>query len=83
MADQELWAVHVIGPDDVYAAASYEEALTRAQKINEWVVGRTDRHPYAPHMWAIPKLWREAVSSGTSEAHAAALERQRREERSR
>jgi len=72
--DMYLWAVHVIGPDDIYAARTYEAALMEAHNVNTWVVSRTDRHPYDPHIWAVPVRWQDVVSDPSPEAHARDLE---------
>jgi hypothetical protein len=79
--DTDLWAVHIIGSDDVLAARTYEAALMEAHNLNTWVVSRRDRHPYDPHIWAVPRRWADVVSDASPEAHARALEarRQRRE----
>ena len=34
---KELWCVHIIGPDDLYAAPSKEEAEERVAAQNDWI----------------------------------------------
>jgi hypothetical protein len=44
-ANLMLWCVHVLGPDDVHAAPSYEEADARAREFNMLAhVGGTSEH---------------------------------------
>lgn len=39
-ADLTLWCVHVLGPDDVYAAPSHDAAVVHARWLNQAVHGR-------------------------------------------
>lgn len=55
MADIIEWTVHVSGPDEVYPAADYADAVRQAHEINAEIVAhlphRTEYHPFA---WATP-----------------------------
>lgn len=42
---QELWCVHVPGPDDVYAAVSRDAAEEHADALNVAMARFNDRHP--------------------------------------
>lgn len=35
----DLWAVHIIGPDDMIAAPSFEEAEAAAERFNKSALG--------------------------------------------
>lgn len=61
-----LWAVHVIGPDDMFPARNYLEALQKAEAINEGTIDVMEDTGVASV--AVPALW-----PGTAEEHAAAL----------
>lgn len=39
-ADLALWCVHVLGPDDVYAAPCHDAAVVRAREMNKSLHGR-------------------------------------------
>lgn len=39
----DLWAIHVVGPDDVIAAPSFEEAEDAAKRFNQIVRGEMRR----------------------------------------
>lgn len=41
-ADLVLWCVHVLGPDDLYAAPSHEAAAVHARELNNALHGRPD-----------------------------------------
>lgn len=55
-----LWCCHVRGPDDLYAAESYEAALKHADDLNDALkkhnAGR-EPHPYDPIISAVPAPW--------------------------
>ncbi len=54
----ELFAVSIIGPDDLVAAASYADAVKIAHAFNSWWVGRLDKlRDLDPHLWAVPITW--------------------------
>jgi hypothetical protein len=68
----ELWCVHVMGPDDLYATASRSEARNRAHEMNAFFNKIITDHEYEPNMWAVPALWPYDAASHTED-----LERQR------
>lgn len=39
-ANLTLWCVHVLGPDDVYAAPSHDAAVIHAHELNKALHGR-------------------------------------------
>ena len=39
-ADLTLWCVHVLGPDDIYAAPCHGAAVVHARELNKAVIGR-------------------------------------------
>jgi hypothetical protein len=51
----ELWCLHVIGPDDLYAAPSKEEAERAASELNAWAEKIFGGSPIRPRCEAI--LW--------------------------
>lgn len=67
----ELWAVNIQGPDDVFAAASRAEAVNLAAKFNAWWIANfaaKGLDPNDPTLWAAPTLWRY-----DAELHAGSL----------
>lgn len=67
-----LWALHVEGPDDLYAAPSQEAAEKRAVEFNAWWTARRaageTRSEFAPTVNAVAVPW-----PYTPEAHAEDL----------
>lgn len=68
----QLWGVHVIGPDDIYPARSWSDAVTMADDINRYALARNEGHKlgdveYVTYI-AYPELW-----YGTAESHAEYL----------
>lgn len=62
-----LWAVHIVGPDDLVPVASYEDALALACAFNDWWRDRIAKNPLTdmdPRMWASPVEY-----SGDTEEH--------------
>lgn len=54
----EVWTVHVSGPDEIYPADDYADAVRKANEMNVWyekesVPNRTEYHPWC---WATPCL---------------------------
>ena len=45
-----LWAVHVLGPDDVIAAADKAEAEKHAKGINDWFERWSQRPGFDPEL---------------------------------
>jgi hypothetical protein len=39
-ADLTQWCVHVLGPDDIYAAPSHDAAVIKARELNKTLHGR-------------------------------------------
>ena len=70
-----LWCCHVRGPDDLYAAESYEAALKQADDLNDALkkhnAGR-EPHPYDPIISAVPAPW-----PWDAESHAEDLRKAR------
>lgn len=67
----DLWAVTIQGPDDIFAAASREEAITLAHRFNTWWIdtfASKGLHPFEPTLWAAPTVW-----NISPETHAASL----------
>ena len=44
-----LWAIHIPGPDDIYAAPSQDAAKHMAEKHNAAMRGYFERHPEKAH----------------------------------
>lgn len=68
MNDTKLWALHILGPDDVYAAPSEEEATACAKQINDLLSARVNQNTNYPPIDALVILW-----PFSAEAHAADL----------
>lgn len=68
--DKVLWCCHVLGPDDLHAAPSYEAALAHATALNAAIDGRVAEHPELADVLckAVPALW-----PWSPEGHASAL----------
>lgn len=67
----ELWAVHVEGPDDLFAVASRKDAEAQAEEINVWreaFAKRLGDVQPDPNWHAVVVPW-----AGTAEDHARAL----------
>jgi hypothetical protein len=65
-----LWCCHVIGPDDLYAAKSFEAAKAHADALNAALDRNTELHPELSDILcrAVPALW-----PWSPEAHAEGL----------
>jgi hypothetical protein len=65
-----LWAVHSIGPNEIWAMPDYDTAVK-----NAWALSRDPRlerdHPYKPEVFVVPILW-----PGTADEHADNLAKQ-------
>jgi len=66
VGDGFLWAVHVIGPDDLHPAVSYIEAVTAAREHNAFFVPLMEETGVAAI--AVPTVW-----TGSAEDHARQL----------
>lgn len=69
--DKNLWAVNIIGPDDLIPVASYIDAARVSNTFNAWwqqQVTVRGLHKYDPHLWARP-----VVYVGDAESHAASV----------
>lgn len=76
--EKELWCVHIIGPDDLYAAPSKEEAEERVAAQNEWINSDPKMRdygikaellpwPYTPESHADSLThWRELFNEGSN-----------------
>lgn len=67
-----LYCVHVLGPDDIYAVASRDDAFRISQEMQAYfdeAFVRTDDKD-AVLMEALPSLW-----AGSAEQHAAEINR--------
>ena len=65
----DLWAVHVVGPDDLLAAPSHEAAASLAKRLRDYF----DTWPvdeYRPKLQAITVVWPHS-----REQHAAEVAR--------
>lgn len=62
-----LWCVHVRGPDDLQAVASYADAVRLSDGLNWWwqALPLTEHDPIIS---AVPMVW-----DGTPEQHATSL----------
>lgn len=69
--DRTLWCVNVIGPDDLYAAASLKHARECAHSLNQLIGERGHDDELEPNVWAVPAIW-----PWTPEDHAAGLLKQ-------
>lgn len=68
----ELWCVHVIGPDDVFAMPSLAMALKAAHRFNEaWLKRQDTTDPNYVLIWANVTQWMH-----DDEGHAADLQRE-------
>lgn len=67
---KELWAAHVIGPDEYHAFPSREAAEDWALKMNALLVEKNRKDPseFWPICWAVPAIW-----PWDAESHAEAL----------
>jgi hypothetical protein len=69
----DLWAVHVVGPDDLLAAPDHDQARSLAKRLRDyfatWPVDE-----YRPHMNAIVVVWPHSA-----DAHAKEVARLRSE----
>lgn len=77
--DSQLWAVHVLGPDDIHAAATHADALALCDELNALGLqnnaGKTPGDQrYVIHI-AYPTPW-----PYSAEAHAESLALQRKDE---
>jgi hypothetical protein len=54
----QLWYVHVLGPDDIEGPFStMEHALQHAARINSWLTEREDPiTEFTPMLWAVPTV---------------------------
>jgi hypothetical protein len=67
--DNEKWGVHLVGPDNIYAAKTFDEAVNQAAEFNKTMVifaNRRDCSELAPLCWAKVELWKD-ISSGPHE----------------
>ena len=77
--EKELWCVHIIGPDDLYAAPSKAEAEERVAAQNDWINNDPKLRdsgiqaevllwPYTPasHAENITQHWRELFVEGSN-----------------
>lgn len=55
-AEPPLWGVYVRGMDEWHAAASWSDAMKRANGLNAAIASREPREN-DPHVWSIPDLW--------------------------
>lgn len=70
--DDVKWCVHVLGPDEVFAANTFKEAVDRANEINQlWarddIQAKMDE--YCPRVWANVSLWRDAMGCDNDDRH--------------
>lgn len=71
-AERALWAMHILGPDDVIPMPSYAEALRQCDALNRSVWSR-EGAPDDVLAFAIPAVW-----AWTKDEHAEALARHKR-----
>lgn len=76
-ANRVLWCVHVIGPDDVYAAPSHAAAVEQAGKLNQALWSRPNV-PDDVTCFAFADTW-----PWSAEQHAEDMKRQAAEEATR
>jgi hypothetical protein len=70
----DLWAVHIEGPDDIIPAKNREDAEATARHLNEWY----DKEPkteFSPHINAVVVPW-----IGSAAHHAEILRREHTDE---
>lgn len=68
-----LWCVHVLGPDDLIAKASYDEAEKHATELRDFMYGPAMPFgEFAPMCLPIVAMWPYSV-----DAHAKALAEER------
>ena len=77
-ANLVLWCVHVLGPDDVYAAASHADAVAEAAKLNDALWSR-DNSPDDVLCFAFADMWpwsddRHAADLASRALHTKAAE---------
>ncbi|EJN06446.1 hypothetical protein [Herbaspirillum sp. YR522] len=61
---EKLWAVHILGPDDVYAAPTMTDAYEEAARFQRFWAAR-QKSEYSPTIVAVVTEW-----NGTPEQHA-------------
>ena len=69
-SDDTLCMIHLLGPDDIYAAPSLSAAYEQAAKWQQAFDARTDKHELDPTFRAVVTEW-----EGTPEGHAENLEK--------
>lgn len=62
------WCVHVMGPDEIFAANDFKEAADRANEINQlwdrdYIQAKMDE--YCPRVWAVVELWISPATGNT------------------
>lgn len=72
-ANAPLFAVHVIGPDDIWPMPDLETARQSAKKLNDWHFNRADKSPDDPSLYAVVTVYpHDADSHASGLANAAA-----------
>lgn len=72
-ANAPLFAVHVIGPDDIWPMPDLETARQSAKKLNDWHFNRADKRPDDPSLYAVVTVYpHDADSHASGLANAAA-----------
>lgn len=72
--ERRLWAINILGPDDLFAVPDRESAIHNANRFNTWweetfrAQRLDDPREYGPICWAVPITW-----SGSAESHASNL----------
>lgn len=71
-ATKQLWAMHVQGPDDVWAAPSKERAVAAAKRLNDFWAEKiaTKNDPDFPMINAMVVPW-----NSSPESHAEAVKK--------
>lgn len=58
---EQVWCVHVVGPDEILPAVDRHDAMHKAHELNaDYVAHIPHENPelseFYPHIWAIPTL---------------------------
>jgi hypothetical protein len=64
--DEQKWGVLIIGPDDIFAAKSFEEAAEKASEINKMITDHIKpkcTNPNYPVVFAQVDKWENITSS--------------------
>lgn len=61
--DLEKWGVHVLGPDNIYAAESFDDAVKKCNEINSEIIKdvKSVIDENGPLLWAQVVKWNDVA----------------------